>query len=333
MQRSILFSHAGATPERMMINLSDTYMSVASLADLSAPKLLANVEVAPYETAVFRYGAYVVEELQSQPYYGWSPNQDRTQFRVKAAGGDVELKDPVATFSLGQVVRAFKHGEDQLVAIRYVQKPQTKDNQTYQPPDIVAQIYDLKDPTHPRTAGQVSLPSDVSLSYGYWCGDWFWGAWGFTGNANNIISTTSGLAILGQSWQPDNTQTTRLVSIDLTNADAPTVATKTIATASGNNWWESSYGLVADPVDPSGFFLTYQQKVGDSKVGDLSLAVFKNYAQRWDLVGGAWTGGAAYNLPGQLTNTYADASGARMFLAQDYRWFWVVDDADDGHGP
>ena len=38
---------------------------------------------------------------------------------MKAAGGDVELKDAVATFSLGQVVRAFKHGDNQLVAVRY----------------------------------------------------------------------------------------------------------------------------------------------------------------------------------------------------------------------
>jgi hypothetical protein len=337
-QRSILFSHAASStgtsvpagPERMMINLSDTYMSIASLADLSAPKLLANVEVAPYETAVFRFGDFVVEEIQSQPYYGWSANQERTQFRVKAAGGDLDLKDPVATFSLGQVVRAFKHGDNQLVAIRYVQQQPTKANPTYQPPVIEAQLYDLTDPTHPRMAGKATLPSDVYLYYGYWCGDWFWGAWGFYGNANNIISTTSGLEILGQSYQ-DNAETTRLVSIDLSNADAPTVATKIIATVT-NNWWDASYGLVADPVDPRGFYLTYRKHVGDTKTGDLSLAVFKDYAQRWDLAGGQWTPGAAINLPGQLTNTYADASGARAFIAQDYRWFWVTDDATKGAG-
>ncbi|HVX97925.1 MAG TPA: beta-propeller domain-containing protein [Polyangia bacterium] len=330
-QRSILFSHAGASPERMMINLSDTYMSIASLADLSSPKLLANVEVAPYETAVFRFGNYVVEEVQSQPYYGWSANQDRTTFRVKAAGGDLELKDPVATFSLGQVVRAFKHGDNQLVAFRIVQKPQSKDNPTYVPPDVIAQVYDLTDPTHPRKAGQVTLPSDVQLSYGYWCGDWFWGAWGFYGNANNVISTTSGLVILGQTWQTSGL-TTRLVSLDLTSSDAPSVSTKVVATVNNGNWWDTSYGLVADPVAPSGFFLTYQKKVGDETVGDLALATFKNYAQRWDLVGGAWTGGAAVNLPGQLTNTYADASGKRMYIAQDYKWFWVTDDATKGTG-
>jgi hypothetical protein len=333
-QRSILFAHAGAAggaPERTMINLSDTYMSVASLADLSNPTLLANVEVAPYETAVFRFGGYVVEEVQSQPYYGWSPNQDRTEFRVKTAGGDLDLKDPVATFSLGQVVRAFKHGDNQLVAIRYIQRPPTKANPNYQPPTILAQVYDLTDPAHPRQAGSAPLPSDVYLYYGYWCGDWFWGAWGFYGAANNIISTTSGLVVLGQRWQ-NNAETTYLVSIDLTNADAPAVSTKTIATVSDGNWWESSYGLVADPVDPRGFYLTYQQKVGDAKDGSLTLAVFKNYAQRWDVQNGAWTGGAAVNLPGQLTNTYADASGARMFIAQDYKWFWVVDDMTKGTG-
>jgi hypothetical protein len=334
--RSILFTHEGSAtgagapglPERMMINLSETHMSIASIQDLAAPKLQSVVEIAPYQTAVFRFGAYVVEEVQSQRYYGWAPNQDRTEFRVKAAGGDLEQKAPVATFSLGQVARVFKHGEDKLVALRYIQTPQTKTNPTYVPPTVVAQVYDLSDPAKPRLAGKVSLPSDVYLYYGYWCGDWLWGAYGFYGNANNIISTTSGLVILGQTWT-GNAQVTRLVSLDLTNADAPTVTTKTIDAAST---WDSGYGLVADPVDPRGFYVTSRKRVGDSKVGDLTLAVYKDYAQRWDLAGGAWTPGAAINLPGRLTSTYASAAGARMFVAQDYRWFWTTDASGYGHG-
>jgi hypothetical protein len=328
--RSILFTHEGTTPERMMINLSDTHMSIASIQDLTAPKLQSVVEIAPYQTAVFRFGAYVVEEVQSQRYGGWTPNQDRTEFRVKAAGGDLEQKAPVATFSLGQVVRVFKHGEDKLVAIRYIQQPPSKTNGAYVPPVIVAQVYDLSNPAKPRVAGKATLPSDVSLYYGYWCGDWFWGAYGFYGTANNIISTTSGLVVLGQSWE-NNAQTTRLISLDLTNADAPTVATKTIE-ATTTNYWEASYGLIADPVDPRGFYLTYRKRVGETKEGDLTLGVFKDYAQRWDLAGKVWAAGAAVNLPGRLTSTYASAGGARMFVAQDYRWFWVTDASGTGHG-
>ncbi len=334
-QRSILFTHdgsaTGAPPERMMINLSDTHMSIASIQDLAAPKLQSIVEIAPYETAVFRFGQYVVEEVQSQRYYGWGVNQDRTEFRVFAAGGDLEQKTPVATFALGQVARVFKHGDDQLVAIRYIQQPQTKTSPTYVPPVIEAQVYDLRDPAHPRAAGKATLPSDVSLYYGYWCGNWFWGAYGFYGMANNVISTTSGLEIIGQSWA-NNTQTNRLISLDLTNADAPTVSTTVLSTT---DYWEAGYGLVADPVDPTGFYLTYRTHVGDTKMGDLTLAVFKNYAQRWDLVGGKWQGGAAVNLPGRLTSTYANAAGARMFVTQDYRWFWVDDPSGKvggGHG-
>jgi hypothetical protein len=320
-QRSILFTHAGAAPERMMINLSDTHMSVASLQDLSAPKLLANVEIAPYETAVFRFGNYVVEEIQSQQYYGWRPNQDRTDFRVKVAGGDVSDKDPVATFSLGQVVRVFKQGENLLVAVRYILDT-ALDKTTWQPPVIEAQVYDLTDPTKPRAAGRAVLPNDIQMYYGYWCGGWYWGAWGFYGVQNNVISTTSGLVVLGQSYA-NNAQTTRLVSIDLTDPDAPRVATTPVATTT-SNWWDN-YGLVADPVDPKGFYLTSRTYLGDTKVGEVPFAIFKDYAQRWDLAGGVWTAGASINLPGQLTRTYADAAGARMFLAQDYRWFWVPD--------
>jgi hypothetical protein len=329
-QRSILFTHEGATPERMMINLSDTHISVASLQDLSAPRALAVVEVAPFQTAVLRFGGYVVEEVQSQPYYGWSANQDRTEFRVKTAGGELDRKDPVATFSVGQVVRAFKHGDDKLVAIRYIQQPPTKTNPNWQPPVIEAQVWDLADPMHPRAAGKATLPNDVQLYYGYWCGDWFWGAYGFYGTLNNVISTASGLVILGQSWE-NNAQTTRLVSLDLTNADAPSVSTKVVAAVNANSW-ESSYGLVADPVDPRGFYLTYRKRVGDTTLAGLSLAVFKDYAQRWDLSGGQWTAGKAVNLPGRLTRTYADGAGARMFLSQDYAWSWIVDDAKTGQG-
>ncbi|HXI60771.1 MAG TPA: hypothetical protein VNO55_32145, partial [Polyangia bacterium] len=191
----------------------------------------------------------------------------------------------------------------------------------------------------PRQAGKVTLPSDIQLYYGYWCGDWFWGAWGFSGVTNNIISTTSGLQILGQSWQNSSnntvsTWTTRLISLDLTDSDAPAVTTKLIETApTTGEWWASSYGLAADPVDPSGFFLTYRKHVADTKTGDLTLAVFKDYAQRWSLVGSDWTGGAAINLPGRLTNTYLNADNERMFVAQDYRWFWVADAAGNpGHG-
>jgi hypothetical protein len=329
--RSIVFQHEGATPERMMINLSDTHISVASLQDLAAPKSLATVEVAPFQSAVLRFGDYVVEEVQSQPYYGWSANQDRTEFRVKTAGGDIDQKTPVATFALGQVARVFKHGEDQLVAIRYIQQPPTKQNPNWVPPTIEAQVYDLKDPAHPRKAGKVQLPNDISLYYGYWCGDWFWGAYGFYGAMNNVISTTSSLVILGQSWQ-NNAQTTRLISLDLTNADAPTVSAKDVETAT-TNYWEASYGLVPDPVDQDGFYLTYRKHVGDTKQDGLTLAIFKDFAQRWDrTVGGQWAAGASTNLPGRLTETYADAAGKRMFLAQDYRWFWVVDDAKSGQG-
>jgi hypothetical protein len=64
----------------------------------------------------------------------------------------------------------------------------------------------------------------------------------------------------------------------------------------------------------------------------LSLAVFKDYAQRWSVSGAQWSPGASVNLPGRLTRTYADAAGNRMFLAQDYRWFWVVDDVKTGRG-
>jgi hypothetical protein len=330
--RSILFAQAGATAgasQRLMINLSDTYMSIASLADLANPALLANVEVAPYDTSVLRFGDYVVEEVQSQRWYGWAANSDLTQFRVKRAGGDIDGQAPLATFSLGQVTSVFKHGDNQLVAMRYIQQPPTKANPNWQPPMIVAQVYDLTDPTKPRMAGNVTLPSDLYVYYGYWCGDWYWGARAFYGSINNVISTTSGLVVLGQSWQ-NNSQTTRLVSLDLTSSDAPTVSTQVVATSNGD-WW-TTYGLVADPVDPRGFYLTHREHVGDTKTGDLSLAVFKDYAQRWDLSGGQWTPGAAINLPGQLTNTYATPGGERRFLTQDYKWFWVVDDAQKGTG-
>ena len=97
MTRSIVFTHEGATPRRMMINLSDTHVSIANLVDIDNPMQESEIEIAPYYNQIYRFGDYLVEQVQGKPENWGSPNQDLATFRVKKAGGDMENAPVLAT--------------------------------------------------------------------------------------------------------------------------------------------------------------------------------------------------------------------------------------------
>src|SRR4029453_12636565 len=66
-KRSIVFTHQGALPRRMMINLSDTHVSVADLSDMRNPTMQSEIEVAPFYNQIYRFGEYLVEQVQAKP--------------------------------------------------------------------------------------------------------------------------------------------------------------------------------------------------------------------------------------------------------------------------
>jgi hypothetical protein len=99
--RSIVFTHQGATPRRMMINLSDTHVSIANLVDMENPVQEAEIEIAPYYNQIYRFGEYLVEQVQGKPESWGSPNQNLMTFRVKKAGGSLEEAPVLARFEMG----------------------------------------------------------------------------------------------------------------------------------------------------------------------------------------------------------------------------------------
>jgi hypothetical protein len=316
-RRSILFRHQG-TGRRTMINLSDTHLTLADIEDLRRPSLQATVELAPYYNQVFRFGDHLVEQVQSRPSHYGSPSQELAEFRIKRAGGELDGVAPVATFTVGQLQRAFKLG-DRLVLFR--QKPQPATN-PYQPQAFEAVVMDLSDPARPRRAGRVDVPSiRAAPYYHYWCGGGaYWGSHWFDQPATFALTDT-GIAFAVTSHDT-GLATRALVYLDLRDPDMPRVSQA--ALAADLDWGD--LGLVADPVAPSGFYLTHRHRVGEARDANGTITTrYRYYAQRWQTADGALaTAGGDINIPGRLVRTFTARNGDRMFLAQDHRYRWMT---------
>jgi hypothetical protein len=254
---------------------------------------------------------------------------------VKKAGGDLDDVTPVASLTLARVSRVFKFG-DKLVVFRSV-PPADKVSRTgeYVEPATEAVVLDFSQPTKPRIAGRVTLPSQLMPQYRFWCGvDSFWGGYWF-GDQNNFALTDSGLVFLTQVHSYDQrlrrgSWTSKLVTLDLQNADAPKVQSTDLA--SGDDATQPDVlGLVSDPVDRKGFYVNRRTKVGETKAADGSVfARYRTFAERRDPAAGQWAVTASINLPGPLVRTWAPAAGQRLFLAQDT--YWTQEDRKDEKG-
>ena len=322
-RRTIVFGHQ-TTGQRMMVNLSDTHASIASLQDLANPKLQSIIEVAPYYNQIYQFGSYLVAQVQSQPGYYYNTNQDLSQFRVFVAGGDLDGATPVASFSVGQVQQAMKHG-NQLLLFRYLPYDKSTGNNYYQQQTQVL-VYDLTDPTHPRRAGSTVLPSSVIPYYPYWCGwDGYWGGYWFNGYGN-WSEVESGLVTVDEEYNYDYTTqvgayTASLVYLDLTSSDAPTVGQVPLP-SSNTNW--NAYTLVGDPVDPTGFYLGLREAAGQrTDSSGSTFSEYKYYAQRWNRSGSSFVAAERINIPGPLVRTWAPAAGSRYFMTEDQLYVYI----------
>jgi hypothetical protein len=322
-RRSILFRHKGPSDlpgRRMMINLSDTHASIVDLEDLRSPQLQSTIELAPYYNQVYRFGDYLVEQVQPRPSQSWwSPTQDLTEFRVRRAGGDLESSQVLAKFEAAQLQRVFKHGEN-LVLFRQ----QGSYGPNGEQPTTDVQVVDLRDPAHPRQAGRLPFPAQVfSYYYPYWCGmGGYWNSYWF-GQQTNFALTDQGIAFYVNDW--DNRtgkQRNDLVFLDLRNPDSLRVTTQHLDDEA--TW--GSYGLVADPVEPRGFYVSHRKQVGTVSRDGQSFDQFRFYAQRWEPSpdGSRWTATRQINIPGTLIRTWKAADGTRMLLSQDHQYRWVA---------
>src|SRR6185436_3322828 len=176
-RRSVLFTHP-VSKQRMMANLSDTHISLANIQDLANPRLDSIVEVAPYLNELFRFGDYIVEEVQPRTDNNWSWERSAVDFRIKHAGGELDDAPVMATFQVGQVRSVVKHGDDKLVVFRTV-LPKNAGREGFSPEQVKSEavVYDLADPTKPRLAGRTAVPQEAFPYYYFYCGGYWDGYW------------------------------------------------------------------------------------------------------------------------------------------------------------
>jgi len=320
-KRSIVFTHKGAQDRRMVINLSDTHLSVFDIEDLNNPIEESVVEIAPYYQQVFRFGNYLVEHIGPRSYYwnyypGSSNDGAKSEFRVKAVGGQLEDAKVLASFTVGQVQRVIKAG-NKLVLFRYVMKDPTKGS-AYDNLESQALIFDLSVPTAPRATGKVTLPQNVMPYYRYWCGDFgYWGGYWF-GSSSNFTVVDGGVAFLSSTYDRTASATTyALVFIDTTQAYAPKVHTYPLATPAP--WYY--HGIVPDGTDKGAFYLNYRHYLGKTTKPDgRVLYRYKYFSQRWKASknGAGLVSESPINLPGRLIRAFKGSWGRTAFLTHDY---------------
>jgi hypothetical protein len=308
-RRTIVYAHP-VTGRRSMLNLSDTHASLADIQDLSKPVSQANIEIAPYYSEIFRFGDYLVEHVQPKA----SSPQEPHEFRVRSAIGGLST-DVVASFTMGQVQRVIKQGTNLII---FGNITRTTDAGTTT--EITGLVYDLSNPASPRKTAQVALPQVTMPYYYYYCG---WAPWaGYWFNyTNSWVTTGSAVVMLNTQYNYGSspyTYTVNLINLDLTNPAAPQVAVEPIFVGDSTTYYTAgSFTLVADPMDPSGFYLANRTKVGEVTRDGYIFTQYKYQAQKRQLAGTKSVARETINLPGPLVNTWAGASGERMFLTRD----------------
>jgi hypothetical protein len=321
-RRSVLFRHP-STNERTMINISDTHLSVAGIADLANPRLQSVVEVAPPTNEIYAFGAHVVERIDQGGY--WSPN-GVAEFRVKAAGGPIDDKAPVAKFQIGQAGAVYRYKQS-LVVMR-----QLLDSTGVAPSTTEAVVVDLADPARPRIASKLAVPFQSHRYYGFYCGLDFWGGYWFGGGAQTV-TTADGLVEVGYRSSGENGSYTwhqALAFLDLRDINEPKVSEVALPKQGDSYGW---YSLVADPARPSGFYLARRDHLGEVTMGTSTFSRFKYFAQRYETGTGALVAGENINLPGPLARTWIDDGDTRWFMTSDHTYrILEYPDRSEWHG-
>jgi hypothetical protein len=333
-RRTIVFNHSGDN-QGMLLNLSDTYLSLYNIQNVDAPVAQAEVEIAPDVEELYRFGNFVVEHVREEGYtYGLDT---ASIFRVKPTGGDINATTPVAAFTVGQVERVMKW-KDALVIFRRKIDPSASAINPYNG-NVTSQaiVYDLSNPSAPTLRSVTDLGQSIYPYYNYWCGDFFWGYWGgwWWGGygSNNWVAFDGGLAFSVTQYNYDsatNTQSTtnKLLYLNLADLSAPQLKEHVI---DGGN--RDVVALTADATDAGGFFLAYRDRIGVTSTPQpyLELAQYKYYAQRWSPSGDDIHADAATNTPGLLVRTWKSGDKT-LLLSQDNVYTWAQDPNNAGNG-
>ncbi len=332
--RSILFAHESATgtgsmtKRRMMVNLSDTHVSVVDLQNLDAPVPQSVIEVAPYHARVYRFGEYIVDEVQLGGGSWWQPGA--SEFRIKRANQATDDSAPLAAFRVGRVDRVVQW-KNLLLVFRPVGDPNTPYWRTTSvSTEIVA--YDLTDPAHPARRGSVTTDFASRPWYGFWCGSgWgWWSSWAYSwqGSADSMAQSNQGVALLTRQYA-SNGYSERLGFLDVTNADHLRFVTKEM-TSHTYRYENSMYvqpkknvmSLVSSGDSADGFLLTMREVVSTAEHLTTYRYTANHLRASLDIDWSVRTPGTAMRL--------FESGGARSLLTTDSEYhqrsgFWYGD--------
>ncbi|MBW2732843.1 MAG: beta-propeller domain-containing protein [Deltaproteobacteria bacterium] len=311
-RRSIVTTHQ-TTQRRMVINLSDTHLSVFDVEDLNNPVQQSIVEVAPYIQALYRFGDYMVEHVGPRSYYSYgSDQQEKSEFRIKRAGGDLEGQAVLSSFAVGGVHQVIRQGNN-LVMFRSIYNYDANDASERYETHVL--IYDLSNPLQPKRAGELRVVGRLAPYYSFYCGEaMFWGGYWF-GSQNNWTVVKDGVVFLTYDYDYQTHQSTRkLQFLDLSKNWQP--ALRDYGLTASSNW--HFLGVVPDNTDKSAFYLNYRTLLSKRTSADgQEVYRYRYYAQQYTAAPGSLTPGVAINVPGKLIRAFADSHGDKLLLTQD----------------
>ena len=329
-RRTIVFTHKSGGDKRMMLNLSNTHISMVNIDDLNKPVSQSITEVAPYQSELFKFGKdYVVEHVPHgayEPYSYGTSGMHVSEFRVKKLdGGALDTAKELSNFLVGQVQRVMKHKNNLLIFRRIPKEEVSKYGYVYWTSDMELVIFDMTNPSKPIQRGTLQLPYTYMPYYRYYCGPWgYWGGYWFDsyyyGNygygSTGWTATETGLTMLTYTYDSNaRAYKRKLIGVDLTNTSLPKLSE--VLLTNNKNWY--FYGLISDQQDAKQFYLTYRVYQGYIKIGKATMNKYKYYAQRWSLKGSTWKPGPAINVPGRVVKTY-QRNGSRLFLTYDFTY-------------
>jgi len=129
----------------------------------------------------------------------------------------------------------------------------------------------------------------------------------------------SALVQLGWTWDSvTQISGNKLTTIDLADPAHPAVSEMSLPARKDGGY----YSLVGDAADPSGFYVTYADTVGQRVDNGFTFYRTRHYAERFHRAvagasAGAWQGEGSINLPGQLARAWAPVPGEKAMLTTD----------------
>ena len=296
-----------------LVSLSDLSLAVVSYDTPQAPYVVTELTLARNVVAAQPGGDHIAEVSTDW----WGNDVSTSEVRVLPLAQADETADtgsPVPTANVaGTNAQVFNNGNLEYV-VTSVQHPgpcPQDTGYTCQLRSEQVQVVDVSSGA-PVLRGVVALPDDTWGWYGWgWEGFWWWDWWG----GAEVVQVGSD-AIAFRRWEPvyapngnfldDNS---KLYVVDLSNADAPAIASVTIV-EDPDAWW-GDMRVVGDTL-----WTTHYEWVSHPQTGQ---GWVRYYADKIDLSDRAHpVVGAKINVPGMLVG--GNANDPNEIYTIDYRW-------------